>query len=111
MMKPMSYPPDCSRFFLAVVVVLLEITLDRRRSQKLLDPFCLGESFVDQKAKVRSKFQVNAMRDLAAQIAFVAVKCGHHGFLIASAERHHVDGGKAQVRAHAHFRNSDEMTF
>ena len=48
--------------------------MDRRRSQKLLDPFCFVESLVDAKSNLRCKFQVNAARDLAAHVFLVAIE-------------------------------------
>ena len=62
--------------------LLVEIAPDRRRSQKLLDPFRFVESFVDAEANVRSEFQVNAMRDLAAQEALVALERRDHRVLV-----------------------------
>src|SRR5215470_16872260 len=41
---------------LLIVIRPIEIALDRRRSQKLLDSFRLVESLIDAEADVRSKF-------------------------------------------------------
>src|SRR2546429_373275 len=57
---------------------LVEVLLDRRRSQKLLDPFRFVESLVDAKSNLRCKFQVNAPRDLPAQKFLVALERRHH---------------------------------
>ena len=87
---------------------------DRARpwcSQYLLDPFRFRESLVDSKPDFRCEFQVNATRDLAAQIFLVALECRQHLVEIAAAERHHVDGGEPHVGRHAHFRHGDEMAF
>ena len=74
-----------------------EVALYRRCSQKLLDPFRFVESFVDAEADVRREFQVNAMRDLAAQESLVALERLEHVLDVLAAERHHVDGGEPQV--------------
>jgi hypothetical protein len=39
-----------------IVILALEVALDRRRSQKFLDPFRFVESFVNAEANFRSKF-------------------------------------------------------
>ena len=80
-------------------VLLLEIALDLRRSQKLLDPFRFVESLVDAEADVGCEFQVDVARDLAAQEALVALERREHRVRVASAERHHVDRGEPQVGA------------
>src|SRR5262245_4405184 len=74
------------------ITLLVQIALDRRRSQKLLDPFCLVESLVDSKANLRCELEVNAPRDLAAHEFLVALERGDHLGLIAPAERHDIDG-------------------
>ncbi len=56
----------------------LKVALDHGCSQKLLDPFRFVESFVDAEANLRSKFQVNAPRDLAAHISLVALERVEH---------------------------------
>ena len=43
---------------------MLQVTLYRRRSQELLDPFGFVESLVGAKTDIRREFQVNAMRNL-----------------------------------------------
>ena len=86
-----------------------EIALNLRCSQYLLDPFRFVESFVDVESEVRCELQVNAMRDLAAQKFFVALERRDDRLRVASAERHHVDGGEPQVRRHAHLRHRDHV--
>jgi hypothetical protein len=44
------------RFRSFIFLVALEVALDRRRSQKFLDPFRFVESFVNAEANFRSKF-------------------------------------------------------
>ena len=56
-----------------------------------------------------ANFRFDAMCDLAAQVALVALERGEHVVLVGAAERHHVDGGEPQVRRHAHLRHGDEM--
>src|SRR5205085_10379575 len=86
-----------------------EVALDRRRSQKLLDPFRFRESLVDSETNLRSKFQVNVPRDFAAQKFLVALERGQYRLRVAAAERHDVDGGEPQIGAHAHLRYGDHM--
>ena len=62
----------------SLVLLVCEVALDVGCSQKLLDPFRFVESFVDAKANFRSKFQVNATRDLAAHEALVALERRDH---------------------------------
>src|ERR1700742_4088977 len=50
------------------------------------------------------------MRDLAAQELLVALEGGDHGVGVASAERHHIDRCKLEVRRHPHFRHGDDVT-
>src|SRR5262249_47167894 len=92
-----------------IVIGRLEVAADCRRSQKLLDSFRLVESLVHAEADVGCEFQVNATRDLAAQEFPVAVEGGEHLLLVAAAERHDVDGGLPQVRAHPLFRHRDQV--
>src|SRR5262245_34244824 len=56
--------------------LLVQVPLDRRRSQKLLDPFRFVESLINAESNVRCEFQVNAPRDLAAQEFLVALQRG-----------------------------------
>src|SRR5262245_15776783 len=91
------------------VFTVLQIALDRRRSQKLLDPFRFVESLVEPEANVGSKFQVNAPGDLAAQVSLVAIERGQDLLLVTPAERHHVDGGLAQIRTHANLGHGDHV--
>ena len=88
-----------------------EIATDFRCSQYLLDPFRFVESLVGAKTNLRCEFQVNAMRDLAAQEFLVALERRDNLLLVLAAERHHVDGREPQVRAHAHFRHRDHVAF
>src|SRR5579864_2700191 len=74
-----------------IVILVRKIALDCRRSQKLLDPFRFVESLVDAKANLGCKFQVNAARDLAADITFVAIERFEHFLFVLAAERHDVD--------------------
>ena len=57
-----------------VVLVCFEVALHLRRAQQLLDPFGLVESLVDAEADVGREFQVDAVRDLAAQEFLVALE-------------------------------------
>src|SRR5262245_47350888 len=50
------------------------------------------------------------MRDLAAQELLVALEGSDHGVGVASAERHHIDRCKLEVRRHPHFRQSNDVT-
>ena len=88
-----------------------EIAPDLRCSQNLLDPFRFVESLVGAKTNLRCEFQVNAMRDLAAQEFLVALERRDNLLLVLAAERHHVDRREPQVRAHAHFRHRDHVAF
>ncbi len=96
---------------LLVIRLVVEIAPHRGRSQKLLDSFGFVESLVERKPDLRCEFQVNAPRDLAAQVPLVALERGDHVVLVAAAERHHVDGGEPQIRGHAHLGHGDEMAF
>src|SRR5207253_4990274 len=89
--------------------LLVEVPLDLRCSQKLLDPFRFVESLVDAESNLRCELEVNAPRDLAAQEFLVALECAEHFALVASAERHHVDGREPQVGGEPHLRNRDQM--
>src|SRR3954470_17565630 len=62
-------------------------------------------------SNVRSKFQVNVARDLAAEKSFVALQRLEHCVDILAAERHDVDRREPQVGAHAYLRDGDEMAF
>ena len=90
---------------------MLQIALDLRRTQQLVDAFGLRESVVDAKADVRRELQVDAMGNLSPQIFLVSLKCGDHLIGIAAAHRHHVNGGKSQVCGDPHFRNRDDVPF
>src|SRR5581483_5845580 len=57
----------------SLVVLALEVALDRRRSQQLLDPFRFVKAVIDAEADLGSELQVNSPRQLAAQEAFVAL--------------------------------------
>src|SRR6185436_6385531 len=82
---------SAARDSLLIAVLALEVALDRRCSQQLLDPFRFVESLVGAESNLGSKFQVDVVCDLAAQIALVAVQRLDHLFDVAAAERHHVD--------------------
>src|SRR4051812_29004843 len=70
---PAGWGSESVRESLMVVIGRLEVALDCRRSQKLLDSFRFVESLVHAETDVRCKFQVNAPRDLAAQEFLVAL--------------------------------------
>ena len=89
----------------------LQVALDCGCSQKLPDPFCFVESFVDTKPDFRSKFEVNAPGNFAAHVALVVFQRREHFFFIASAERRNVDRGKPQIGAHPHLGHRDHMRF
>src|SRR5580700_11760903 len=93
------------------VLVAVEVAPDRRRSQKLLDPFRFVESLVNVEPNFGSKFQVNAPRDLATYKTFVTIERFNHSFDIASAERHHVNRSEPQVGADTNLRHGDQMAF
>jgi len=67
-----------------IVRLVVEIALDRRCSQQLLDSFGFIEAFVDSKPDVGCKFQVDVPRDLAPQEALVALERGEHRLRIAA---------------------------
>src|SRR5262249_25265713 len=85
--------------------------LDRRRSQKLLDPFRFVESLNCSKTYFRCKFEGKAPGDLAADVPVVAFQRVEHFLFVASAKRHDVNGGQPQVGAYANFRNRDHVAF
>src|SRR5215471_8701014 len=91
------------------IIAALQITLHPRGMQQLLDALGLVEPLVDAEADVRREFEVHPMGDLAAQIALVALERLDHRLLVAAAERHHVDGGKLEVGAHAHLGHRDQV--
>src|ERR1700722_13663600 len=81
------------------VLIAVEVALNRRRSQKLLDPLCFLESLVSLESNFRSKFQVDAPPDLTAHITLVAIECFDHLIDVAAAERHHINRREPQVGA------------
>src|SRR5579871_2678106 len=87
----------------------LEAALHARGVQQLLDARGLLEPLVDAEADVGRELHVDAMGDLAAQVALVALERLDHRLLVAPAERHHVDGGELEVRRHAHLGHRDDM--
>ena len=84
---------------LLVIRLVVEVALDCGCSQQLLDPFGFVESLVDAEPDVGREFQVDVVRDLAAQIALVALERREHLLGVAAAERHDVDGREPQVGA------------
>src|SRR5205085_2567239 len=75
-----------------IAVLALEVTLDRWRSQQLLDPFRFVEPFVGAESNVRREFQVDVVRDLAAQVALVALQRLEHNKRYLRGEiAHHVN--------------------
>src|SRR6202035_90055 len=92
-----------------VIVGVFQIALHVRRAQQLLDALGLAEALVDAESDVGRELQVHAMRDLAAQVALVALERLEHRLLVAAAERHHVDRGELEVRRHAHLRHRDQV--
>src|SRR5215471_700630 len=87
----------------------LQVALHPLGVQQLLDALGLVEPLVDAEADVGREFQVDAMGDLAAQVALVALERLDHRLLVAAAERHHVDGGELEVRRHAHLGHRDQV--
>src|SRR5215831_7165794 len=94
-----------------VIVGPLEVALDARRVQQLLDPLRLVEPLVEAEADVGREFQIDLAGDDAAQIALVAFERGNHGLLVAASKRHHVDGREPQVGTHAHLGHGDHVPF
>src|SRR5215472_6231930 len=92
-----------------IFVATLQIALHPRGMQQFLDALGLLEPLVEAEADVRREFHVDAMRDLAAQEALVALERVEHRLLVAAAERHHVDGGELEVRRHANLGHGDDM--
>src|SRR5262249_56851978 len=64
----------------------VEVALDRRRPQQLLDAFRLVESLVDAKADFRGELQVDAAGELAANEFLVAVERVEHPALVPAAD-------------------------
>jgi hypothetical protein len=94
---------------LIILVLVVEVAPDLGGLQKFLDARGFVEAVVDAEAQFGSEFQVHAPRDLAAQIALVAVERCHDFLLVAPAERHHIDSREPQVRAHPHLRHRDHL--
>src|SRR5262249_59376186 len=91
------------------IAVSVEVAFDRGRAQQLLDALRLVEALVEAEADVGGEFQIHLAGNDAAQITLVAFERGDYGLYVAPAERHHVDGRKSQVGAHAHLRHGDHM--
>src|SRR5262249_58355729 len=91
------------------IAVSVEVAFDRGRAHQLLDALRLVEALVEAEADVGGEFQIHLAGNDAAQIALVAFERGNHGLYVAPAERHHVDGRKSQVGAHAHLRHGDQV--
>jgi len=49
------------------------------------------------------------VRNLAAQEFLVALERSQHDLDVVSAERHHIDGGKLEIRRHPHFGHGDDV--
>src|SRR5580704_15192060 len=94
-----------------IVSLVGEVALHCRSSQKLLDALGFAEALVEAKTNLRCKFQVNAPRDFAAHVLFVAVERLKHVRLVAAAKWHDVDGGEPQIGAHAYFGHGDHVRF
>ena len=60
---------------------------------------------------IGGKFQIDAVGYLGAQIFLVSFKGSNHLLGVAAAHRHHVDGCKAEVGGHAHFRYRNHVRF
>src|SRR5262249_6485107 len=95
---------------IVVIRLVVEVALDRGRSQQLLDSLGFIEALVEPEPDVGREFQVDAARNLAAQEALVALEPGEHGFRVAPAKRHDVDGREPQIGRHPHLRDGDKMT-
>src|SRR5262249_34248203 len=93
-----------------VIRLVVEVALDRGRSQQLLDSLGFIEALVEPEPDVGREFQVDAARNLAAQEALVALERGEHRFRVAPAQRHDVDGREPQIGRHPHLRDGDKMT-
>src|SRR5262245_4387607 len=87
--------------------LLVEVARHARIVQQLVDAVGFVEALVEAEANLGREFHVDAMRELAAQEAFVAIERVEHLARVAPAERHHVDGGNPQVRRQAHLGHGD----
>ncbi len=90
---------------------MLQIALHIRRAQQFLDALGLGKAVVHPKTDIRRKFKIDSVRDFRTQKFLVPLEGGDNFFGVATSERHHVNGGKPQVGAHAYFRNRDHVSF
>jgi hypothetical protein len=79
------------------------------RAQQRVDAGGLVEALIPQEAQVRGEFQIYPSGDFLAQDLLVLVEGLEHRLLVSPAKRHHVGGGKLQVRRHAHFGNGDDV--
>src|SRR6185503_1544880 len=89
---------------------LLQVLRHLRRAEYLVDAPCLVEGLVGREADVGCELEVYGMRNLAADVALVALERRQHGPHVLAAERHHVDGGKLEVRRHAYLGDGDHVT-
>src|SRR6516165_8246588 len=104
---------ELSAFTASTLIVrpALQIPAHGRCSQELLDPLRLIEAFIDRKADIGCKFQVDAASNLSAQEAPVALEGGEHVVHVPAAKRHHIDCCKPQIRRHAHLGNRNNVPF
>src|SRR5262249_22483463 len=93
------------------LVVLVEVALHVGCAQQLVDALRFVKTLVDAKPDLGREFHVDAMSDFTAQKALVALECGEHLACVATAERHHVDGGEPQVGGDTHLRHGDHVIF
>src|SRR5579875_3145636 len=81
-----------------IVDLFSQVASDFWRPQQPVNSLGFIEAFIKTEANLRRKFQIYATRDLRTQFPLVAVESVEDRLGVASAERHHVNGGKPQVR-------------
>lgn len=96
-------------FSILIIVVARKIAQHTRRSQQLLDAFGFIEPLVDAEADVGCELEIHTSRHFTAQVSAIAVEGGENFAPVATAERHDVDRGEAQIRAHAHLGHRDDV--
>lgn len=87
----------------------LKIALDAIGIEQRVDTRDIIETVVDTEAHVRRKFQIDLMRQLAAQKFLVAIERGQDLGLVRAAERHNVDRSQLKVGAHLDARHRDDV--
>src|SRR5262245_54904427 len=93
------------------LLAVIQIALDVRRAQQLVDALGFGKAIVDAKTDIGCKLQVDAVGDLGPQIFLMSFEGGHNLFGIAAAHRHDIYCGQSQVGGDPHFRNCDHVSF